>query len=62
MLGPGSPAEAVERRQRKQVGEVQTICLTGGVSHGSLLWNVGAWKERVSHVEEETVSAPGRLF
>lgn len=62
VLGPGSPAEALERRQRKQVGELQTICLTGGVSHSALLWNAGLWKERRRHVEQETVSAPGRLI
>lgn len=60
VLGPGSPAEAVERRQRKQVGELQTICLTGGVSHSALLWNAGLWIEEISHVEQETVSAPGK--
>lgn len=61
MLRPGSPAEAEERRQRKQVGELQTICLTGGVSHSALLWNAGLWKEGISHAEE-TVSAPGKLI
>lgn len=62
MLGPSSPAEAVERRQRKQVGELRTICLTGGGSHSALLWNARLWKEEIRHVEQETESALGKLI
>lgn len=47
---------------REQVGELQAICLTGGVSHRALLWNSALWKEGISHIDQESVSAPGRLI
>lgn len=34
------------------MGELETICSAGGVSHGALLWNAEFWKEKLSHIEE----------
>lgn len=48
--------------ERRQVGELQTICLIGGLARVALLWNTVLWKERVSHIDQETLSTGGRLI
>lgn len=35
----------------KQVGELQTICLIGGLSYVALSWNTAFWKDKISHAD-----------
>lgn len=37
---------------RKQVGELQSTCLTGGASDGAFLWNAAFLKEVIGRVDK----------
>lgn len=63
MLGPGSPAEAVERRQSKTSGRVSDNMPDRWSLPQRFVMECRTLKrEGKSHIKQETVSAMGRLI